>query len=278
MQTVDLTQLPSTQLGSDDQFEAASRANAFLGRLQLFTKGNAINEGLIPPGTYGIPESDKKIAKLGPEIDVLPLAKRLKALDLSDKEAIINNYDPNSEQFENIKERSKEQNSGCMWGTSLLGGRRVVSWSSSGIAGPIGGDIAVFLPLVQPDIDRKAAAGADVSQMKPHFANPCTLKVRLAKSQKGYSWHVPDVQPCSTITNLPSQESILIQTNLLGGGSCRCGCSFIPFDSPQVGSGRVVHASQIVALLFDNGKMANYDGSRVTLLSNSVTTLLRRKP
>ena len=41
-----------------------SRSTAFLGRLQLFSKGNAINEGLIPPGTYGIPESDKKIVKL----------------------------------------------------------------------------------------------------------------------------------------------------------------------------------------------------------------------
>ena len=64
--TVDLTQLPSTQLGSDEQFEEMSRSTGFLGRLQLFSKGNAINEGLIPPGTYGIPESDKKIVKLGP--------------------------------------------------------------------------------------------------------------------------------------------------------------------------------------------------------------------
>ena len=75
--TVDLTRLPSIQLGSDEQFESMSRATTFLGRLQLFSKGNAINEGLIPPGTYGIPESDKKIFKLGPQIDILPLTKRL---------------------------------------------------------------------------------------------------------------------------------------------------------------------------------------------------------
>ena len=210
LQTVDLTQLPSTQLGSDDQFEAASRANAFLGRLQLFTKGNAINEGLVPPGTYGIPESDKKIAKLGPEIDVLPLAKRLKALDLSDKEAIINNYDPNSEQFENIKERSKEQNSGCMWGTSFLvlertTGRFLEFFCGSKSTRPIAGDIAVFLPLSQAQIDAKKAAGADVSKMEPHGPRPCTLKVRLAKNKRSHSWHVPDVQPCSVpFTNLPA--------------------------------------------------------------------------
>ena len=86
LQTVDLTQLPSTQLGSDEQFEQMSRNTQFLGRLQLFSKGAAINEGLIPPGTYGIPESDKKIVNLGKSIEILPLARRLKALDLSDKE------------------------------------------------------------------------------------------------------------------------------------------------------------------------------------------------
>ena len=43
-----------------------------------------------------------------------------------------------------------------------------------------------------------------MSQMKAHGPLPCTLKVRLAKSKRGYSWHVPDVQSCSyPITNLP---------------------------------------------------------------------------
>ena len=96
LQTVDLTQLPSTQLGSDEQFEQMSRNTQFLGRLQLFSKGAAINEGLIPPGTYGIPESDKKIVNLGKSIEILPLARRLKALDLSDKEAIIDIVDRTS--------------------------------------------------------------------------------------------------------------------------------------------------------------------------------------
>jgi hypothetical protein len=60
---VDLNQLPSTQLGSDEQFEQMSRSTGFLGRLQLFSKGNAINEGLIPPGTYGIPELKSREAR-----------------------------------------------------------------------------------------------------------------------------------------------------------------------------------------------------------------------
>ena len=216
---VDLNQLPSTQLGSDEQFEEMSRSTGFLGRLQLFSKGNAINEGLIPPGTYGIPESDKKIVKLGPSIDVLPLARRLKALDMSDKEAIIANYDPTSDDFKDIAARSNESDSGCMYGTSFLvfertTGRFLEFFCGSKSTRPIAGDIAVFLPLTEAEIAKKKAAGSDVSQMKAHGPVPCTLKVRLAKNKRGHSWHVPDVQTCSVpFQNLPATTVIADEMN-----------------------------------------------------------------
>ena len=163
----------------------------FLGRLQLFTKGDAINQGLVPPGTYGIPESENKIVKLGSQIDILPLARRTKALDMNDKEAIIANYDATSDEFKDIAARSQEPESKCMYGTSFLvfersTGRLLEFFCGSKSTRPIAGDIAVFLPLTQADIDRKKAAGADVSKMEPHGPRPCTLKVRLAKSKKGY--------------------------------------------------------------------------------------------
>ena len=34
-------QLPSTQVGTDDQFMELAKASEFLGRLQLYTKGKA---------------------------------------------------------------------------------------------------------------------------------------------------------------------------------------------------------------------------------------------
>lgn len=213
---VDLTQLPSTQVGDDQQFVDASRRSAFLSRLHLFSKGEAIDECLIPPGHYGIPESKKEIIKLGPQVDILPLAKRLKALDMSDKQAIINNYDPASQEYADIKARSTQSNSGCLWGTSFLvfereSGRFLEFFCGTVSSRPIAGDIAVYLPLTQADIDRKRAAGADTSHMEPHFAEACTLKTRIAKSvKKGFSWHVPDVHPCSVpFTNLPSSEVII---------------------------------------------------------------------
>ncbi len=212
---VDLTQLPSTQLGTDEEFEKMSRNTKFLGRLQLFTKGTAINEGLIPPGQYGIPESDKKIVNLGKQIDVLPLARRLKALDMSDKETgVIENFDPNSDQFKDIAARSMEQDSGCMCGTSFLvfergSGRFLEFFCGTKSTQSTAGDIAAYMALSQADIDRKKANGADTSKMEPHGPLPCTFKVRLAKNKRGHSWHVPEVLDCSTpFQNLPPIEVI----------------------------------------------------------------------
>ena len=113
-----------------------------------------INEGLIPPGTCGIPESDKKIVKLGASIDIIPLAKRLKALDLSDKEAIIANYDANSDTVKDIAARSEEPESNCMYGTSFLvfersSGRFLEFFCGNESTRPIAGDIAAFMALTQ---------------------------------------------------------------------------------------------------------------------------------
>ena len=152
------------------------------------------------------------------------MAKRLKALDLSDKEAIIANYDPKSDEFKDIAARSAETDSNCMYGTSFLvfertTGRFLELFFGTKSARPIAGDLAVYLALSQADIDRKDAAGADVSQMKPHGPQPCTLKARLAKNKRGHSWHVPDVQECSTpFSNLPAANVIADEiTRVLDG-------------------------------------------------------------
>ncbi|MEN6365657.1 MAG: hypothetical protein ABFC88_02450 [Thermoguttaceae bacterium] len=183
-----------------------SRNTQFLGRLQLFSKGNAINEGLIPPGTYGIPESDKKIVKLGNSIDILPLARRLKALDLSDKEAIIANYDATSDEFKEIAAKSEEQDSMCMYGMSVMygmygtsflvfersTGRFLEFFCGTKSTRPVAGDIAVFLPLTASQIDAKKAnnnGDVDVSQMKQmktHGPQTCTLNVQIAKNNRSY--------------------------------------------------------------------------------------------
>ena len=48
----------TTQTGTDEQFLSLAKSSAFIGRLQLFTKGNAVNRRLVAPGEYGIPEGE----------------------------------------------------------------------------------------------------------------------------------------------------------------------------------------------------------------------------
>ena len=133
---VNFNQLPSTQFGSDDQFIELAKSTEFLGRLQLYTKGKAINKGQVKPGHYGIPEGEDVI-DLGDQIDLYVLARRPKAIDMTDKDAVLVNYDPDSAEFERIKGQSMEKESHCMYGPSFLVYRadhQAASWSSSAAA------------------------------------------------------------------------------------------------------------------------------------------------
>lgn len=203
----------STQLASDDQFNDLAKGSDFLGRLQLYTKGAAVNKRLVAPGEYGIPEAEDEVFKLGDSVDLLPLARRPKAIDMSDKDAIITNYDPNSDTFKDIANRSGEQDSGCMYGVSFLviertTGRFLEFFCGTKTSRQEAGKIYGFLPLSQEQINAMAERGQDVSKLEAHGPLPMTLKSRVI--EKGsYSWHGPVVGKCSTpFLKLPPVERI----------------------------------------------------------------------
>lgn len=205
---VDMTQLPSTQVGSDDAFNELAKSGDFLGRLQLFTKGKAIDKGLIRPGRYGIPESGDEIVDLGDCVDIIPLARRPKAVDMSDKEAIIVSHDHESAEFKRIAAKSLEKDSHCMYGPSFLvfersSGRLLEFFCGSKSTRGEAKNIYPYLPLTEADI-----AARELSGVEAHGPLPLTLKSRFV--EKGtYSWHVPVVVKCSTpFTNLPSMTAI----------------------------------------------------------------------
>lgn len=211
---LDLNQLPSTQVGSDEAFADLAKSANFLGRLQLYTKGTAVNKRLIGPGEYGIPESGEEITVLGDSVDLLLLARRPKAIDLNDTEAIITSYDPNDDVFKDIATRSSGQNSKCMYGPSFLviertTGRFLEFFCGTKSTRAEAGKLYPFCPLTQTDIDNKAKAGVDVSKMTPHGPLAATLNSRLV--EKGdWSWHVPVVLPCSTpFGRLPKAEVVI---------------------------------------------------------------------
>jgi hypothetical protein len=209
---VDFNSLPSTQLGSDDQFMELAKSTEFIGRLQLYTKGKAINRGLVKPGHYGIPDGEE-VADLGDNIDILPLARRPKAIDMTDTDAVIVNYEFGSDEFERIAEQSLEKESHCMYGPSFLciersTGRFLEFFCGSKSTRSEAKKVYPFLPLTAGDIARQKAAGHDTDGLEPHGPLPLTLKSRLV--EKGtYSWHVPVVVKCSNpFSNIPSRERL----------------------------------------------------------------------
>ncbi len=215
---VNLEQLPSTQIGSDEVFADLAKSADYIGRLQLFTKGKAINKKLVGPGNYGIPESDEEVIDLGDTIDIIPLARRPKAIDMTDSEAIIVNYDPETKEFKRIAAQSLEKESHCMYGPSFLvyersTGRFLEFFCGNKSSRSEAKKLYAFLPLTQTDIDAKAANGDDMSGLTPHGPLPLTLKSRLV--EKGtYSWHVPVVVKCATpFEKLPSMDRIVKEIN-----------------------------------------------------------------
>ena len=210
MVPLNLDQLPSTQLGTDEVLEKLAEGGGFLGRIQLCSKGKLIDKGVVKPGHYAIPQSGDAAIDLGSEIDVLPLARRPKALDTSDNDAIINCYDPSSDTFKDIAERSEQPNSNCQYGTEYLviersTGRFLTYFLGSKSHRPEARNISPNLPMTRADIERR---GLDC---EPHGPIPLTLKSKLVE-KKNFSWFVPVDQPCSTpLTGLPDQAEIVRQ-------------------------------------------------------------------
>jgi len=213
MVPVNLDQLPSTQIGTDDQFAELAKGNDYIGRMQLYTKSKANMKGLIPSGHYGIPESDEEIIDLGPTVDLLPLARRPKAIDMTDMEALVISYDMESEEFKRIAAKSAESDSHCQYGPSFLVFERSTKRFLEFFCGNKSSRIEAkklfpFLPLSQADIDAKAENGNAVGDLKPHGPIPVTLKTKVAENRKG-TWHVPVVVMCaSPFTTLPSDDII----------------------------------------------------------------------
>ena len=228
-------QLPSTQLGSDADFDGIAKSSDFLPRLQLFTKGKAVNRKLVGPGNYGIPVTDEEVTDLGDEIDILPLARRPKAIDLKDVENIVAVYDVGDPEFKRIQTQSAEKESGCMYGPSFLVFERGTGQFLEFFCGTKSSRteakrIFAYLPLSQAMID----ANPELADQEPHNALPVTMKSRLVEKGQ-WSWHVPIAVKCSTpFTSLPTAAKIVAEiTKFLDVK--KEGAAVVPDDAPAGG-------------------------------------------
>ena len=183
-----------------------SKSSSFLQRVQLYSKGKSGPSGtLINAGHYGAPRSGDQIDDLTNSIDVLVLARKAKALDMSDTEHIIETNDVNSDEFKRIVERAGTQNSGCAYGPTYLIYERSTRQFYEFFCGNASGrqessKINTYLPVTQAMID----AGL-TDETEPRFAKPLTLKSKFVKRQN-YEWFAPVAEDCLTPIDLPSIE------------------------------------------------------------------------
>jgi len=204
----DYTSLPATTI-SQSELQEISKVNEYLSRIQLYTKGRAIDTGAIAPGHYGVPQTGTdEIIDLGDEIDLLVFAMRAKAMDVSDAENITVSYDLHDETYKNIVELADSGETGCLYGPSFLVYERSTNafyemFFCNKSARKIGPTLFPYLPL-------NATVAAE-NGVKPHGPIPVTLGVRYAKNKKG-SWHVSTVRDCKApFTKEPAVEQVIAQ-------------------------------------------------------------------
>ena len=176
------------------QVEEVSKGADFIPRLQLIGKGKYVDTNKIGPGRWGVPQAGgEEVTDLGESIDVIPLAARPKAMDVSDTEAIITVYDTQNPEFKRIIEAPK--NSGCMWGPTYL----VYERSSKS-----------FYELFFGNASGRAEAG----KLRPFLpkdgqVSAATLNIRYKPSKTFGGWHVPVIVKCTMpFKDLPPIEEI----------------------------------------------------------------------
>ncbi len=200
-EAVKLSNLPPYQMGDDSIYDDIATTTTCLPRLMLYTKGKPIDRKLIGPGHYGIPECADEITDLGPSIDVLVLARRPKAVDMSDSDEIITSFDPESAKFTRIAAKSLVKESNCMYGPSFLviernnWQRPLEFFCGTRSSRAEAKKIYTFLALSAQQIEARG-----LKDEKPHGPLAMTLTARLVDEGK-YSWHVPVANKCTTPFN-----------------------------------------------------------------------------
>lgn len=189
--------LPTLNADALGQLDEVAKGSQFLPRIQLITKGKYVDTGKIAPGHWGVPQpGGEDIEDLGEKIDVIPFAFRPKAMDVSDREAIVTVYDTSNPEFKRISTAPK--NTGCIWGPTFLvfernTGKFYEMFFSNASGRSEAGKMRPFLP-------------SDENEGKPSAAS---LSIRYKKT-KDYGWHVPVITKCSlTFDNLPEGNVIL---------------------------------------------------------------------
>ncbi len=179
---------------SDEDFAKNAKSSTFLPRVQLFgSSSKLVKLGKFPQGHWGLVRNKDQVDDLGTSFDCVVIQYRYKALDVSGDKP-VQYFDADSDDFADVVARSKEKDSGCMWGEEFL------LWIASA-------QVFATLFCASPTMRNS------VNDIKQLHLRGCTLGCRLIEN-KQFAWHGPTVSMCSTPMNLPSSEMAQIQNEL----------------------------------------------------------------
>jgi len=198
--------LPTSSKDNSTFYDNAG--SSFLSRVQLYSKGKAVDNQLIATRHYGVPGAGDKIADLGDAPDFLVLARRPKAVTFEHPDfPIVQSFDPESDLFQQISDRKDEggdDNGACVGISFLLFERTTQNfleyYASSKSALMAADTLFGFLPTEGQSIDDLKAV---------------TFGSQVINGKK-FSWVAPTFTGCSTpITGCCPTKAVAEMTKFL---------------------------------------------------------------
>lgn len=171
----------------DDTFKEVVTSGGYLARLQLMTsQSNKCKSGDFPINHYALVR-DGSHTDVGKEVDILLIAWRPKAIQITD-ETVIAVFDHSTDQFKNIVEQSEVTDSGCLYGPEFL------VWV------PSQKSYALFFM-------GSKSSRRESPNVKALLGKAGTLEPKHVVTKK-YEWYTPAIKPCSTPFDTPDTEDL----------------------------------------------------------------------
>lgn len=191
-------------------------------------------------GNYGIVERNVMLP-IGKAVDVLPLARRVKAVDYSNPGAPVTTHDLDSEAFKYIQAAACDEGP-CQYGASFLLYERSTQRFVEFLCGTKAArrearKMAEYMRVTEAQVDFCRKYGL---VGKPREMRPLTLRAR----QVGEAW-IPDPYPCQLPFPHPAQSVIVEQiTAFLTAGITSATPSSAPLVAKSSGRLRAADRAQ----------------------------------
>jgi len=176
-------------LASNETFDKLATASDYLPRIQLCGSSSKLfKKNKIAKQHYAYVVTDENFKDLGASVDVLPIAWRPKALDMSG-DSPVQCFDEKSDTFKDIQIRAGVKDSECAFGPEFL------IWIPS---------LKSFAGLFMGSKTARSEAG----KVRELLSKGATLTSTVIEGKNGFIWEAIVVNPCTTPFELPAPADL----------------------------------------------------------------------